>query len=104
MEAARDELYQSAAGYERIALDVMSAIHKDELTVMPVDVANRGAIQDLESETAVEVPCAIDSNGARPMAAGRLPGRFGNASAVKEFEGITWTRHCKARDRLPSTP
>ena len=90
VEAARDELYQSAAGYERIALDVMSAIHNDELTVMPVDVANRGAIQDLESETAVEVPCAIDSNGARPMAAGRLPEQVRELLLrVKEFEGIT---------------
>ena len=90
VEVARHKLYQGAAGYERIALDVMSAIHNDELRVMPVDVANQGAIQDLDCETAVEVPCAIDSNGARPMAAGRLPGQIRDLLLqVKEFERIT---------------
>ena len=90
VEAARDELYQSAAGYERIALDVMSSIHNNELRVMPVDVANQGAIRDLDSDTAVEVPCAIDANGARPMAAGRLPQQIRELLLqVKEFERIT---------------
>lgn len=90
IEAARDRLYQSAAGYERIALDVISAIHNNDLRVMPVDVANQGAIQDLDSETAVEVPCAIDSNGARPMAAGRLPEQVRELLLqVKEFERLT---------------
>ena len=90
IEAARDDLYQSAAGYERIALDVMSAIHNNEPKVMPVDVANHRAIHDLDAETAVEVPCAIDSNGARPMAAGRLPEQVRDLLLqVKEFERIT---------------
>ncbi len=90
IEAARDQLYQGAAGYERIALDVMSAIHKNKTTIMPVDVANQGAIQDLDSETAVEVPCAIDSNGARPMSAGHLPEQVrGLLLQVKEFERLT---------------
>ena len=90
VEAARDTLYQGAAGYERIALDVMSAIHNNELRMMPVDVANQGAIQDLDYETAVEVPCAIDCNGARPVAAGRLPGQIRDLLLqVKEFERLT---------------
>ncbi len=88
--AARDKLYQSAAGYERIALDVMSAIHNNQPRIMPVDIANQGAIQDLDSETAVEVPCTIDSNGARPMSAGRLPGQVRELLLqVKEFECLT---------------
>ena len=90
VETAREELYQGAAGYERIALDVMSAIRNNELKVMPVDVANQGAIQDFDPQTAVEVPCAIDSNGARPMAAGCLPEQVrGLALQVKEFERMT---------------
>lgn len=90
LAAARENLYQSAVGYERIALDVMGAIDNDRLRVMPVDVANRGAIQDLDCDTAVEVPCVIDSNGARPLAAGRLPGQIrGLLLQVKEFERIT---------------
>ena len=92
VDEARQNLYQSAAGYERIALDVIGAINRNTGTVMPVDVANRGAIADLESATAVEVPCAIDSNGARPLAAGRLPEQIrGLLLRVKEFERITVT-------------
>ena len=90
VEAEREQLYQSAAGYERIALDVMGAIHNNDLKVMPLDVANQGAIQDFDPDTAVEVPCAIDSNGARPIAAGRLPeGVRQLVLQVKEFERLT---------------
>ena len=90
IDAARDKLYQSAAGYERIALDVMSAICNNEPRVMPLDVANQGAIQDLDPATAVEVPCVIDSNGARPMSAGRLPEQVRELLLqVKEFERLT---------------
>ena len=89
LDKARAGLYQSAAGYERIAMDVMGAIRNNTLTVMPVDVANRGAVADLDSNTAVEVPCAIDANGARPLATGRLPGRARDlVLAVKEFERL----------------
>ena len=49
-----------------------------------------GAIHDLDRDSAVEVPCAIDSNGARPLAAGRLPGQIRElVLQVKEFERIT---------------
>ena len=90
VDEARANLYQSAAGYERIALDVIGAIHNNQARVMPVDVANQGAIQDLDGATAVEVPCAIDANGARPLAAGRLPDQIrGLFFQVKEFERIT---------------
>lgn len=90
VDEARANLYQSAAGYERIALDVIGAIHNNQARVMPLDVANQGAIQDLDSATAVEVPCAITANGARPLSAGRLPGQIRDLLLqVKEFERIT---------------
>ncbi len=85
--AAREKLYRSAAGYERIALDVISAIGNNRLRVMPVNAANRGAVQDLDCDTAVETPCAIDCNGARPLAAGRLPEQVRDlVLQVKDFE------------------
>ena len=87
--AAREKLYRSAAGYERIALDVMDAIGNNRLRVMPVDVANRGSIRDFDDDTAVETPCAIDANGARPLAVGRLPEQIGElVLRVKDFERI----------------
>ena len=90
VEAARAGLYQGAAGYERIALDVIGAVHHNQTRVMPLDVANQGAIADLDFGAAVEVPCVIDSNGARPLAAGRLPEAVRDLLLrVKEFERIT---------------
>jgi len=110
VDEARANLYQSAAGYERIALDVIGAIHNNQARVMPVDVANQGAIQDLDSATAVEVPCAIDANGARPLATGRLPDQIrGLFFQVKEFERITVDAalrgsHSLAIDALAANP
>ena len=90
LEAARAGLYNSAAGYERIAMDVMESISGNCLRVMPVDVANQGAIADFDSDAAVEVPCAIDANGARPLATGRLPAQVRDlAVQVKEYERLS---------------
>lgn len=73
LEQARRELYDRAAGYERIAVDVMRAIRNHKPTTMPVDVANHGALDGLDELDAVEVPCLIDGNGAKPLATGPVP-------------------------------
>lgn len=87
---ARESLYASSAGYDRIAIDVMRAIRGHSPTVMPVDVANHGAIADFQPEDAVEAPCVIDANGARPLACGRLPEQVRDlALRVKEYERLT---------------
>ena len=68
----------------------MSAISNNKLRSMPVDVANRGAIHDLDRDSAVEVPCAIDSNGARAAGCRTPPGQIRElVLQVKEFERIT---------------
>ena len=90
IEEARNDLYSGAAGYERIALDAIDAVQNDRLQIMPLNVANRGAIQDLEPEAAVEVPCAIDSNGPRALAVGRIPDQIRElVLRMKEFEMMT---------------
>lgn len=87
---AREKLYKSAAGYERIAIDVMRAICANNATIMPVDVSNVGSVDDLEDEDAVEVPCVIDANGAHPLTAGHLPdGIRPLVLQVKEYERLT---------------
>jgi len=73
VEKARRELYDRAAGYERIAVDVMRAIRNHMPTTMPVDVANHGSIDGLDEMDAVEVPCLFDRNGPKPLAAGPVP-------------------------------
>lgn len=90
IEKARRELYTRAAGYERVAVDIMRAVRSYRATVMPVDVANAGSIDELSAEDAVEVPCLIDSNGARPLAVGSIPGAVRSLLLqVKDYERLT---------------
>lgn len=90
VERTRGELYERAAGYERIAVDVMRAVRANQPTVMPVDVANNGSIDNLEAEDAVEVPCVLDANGARPLAVGAVPAAVRSLLfEVKDYERLT---------------
>jgi 6-phospho-beta-glucosidase len=90
LETARKELYEKAAGYERIAVDVMRAMALNRPTVFPVDVANNGAMDELSLQDAVEVPCVIDGNGAKPLAVGAIPAQVRSLLLrVKEYERLT---------------
>ena len=90
LDTARKELYEKAAGYERIAVDVMRAIARNRPTVFPVDVANNGAMDELGARDAVEVPCVMDANGAKPLAVGSIPEQVRPLLLqVKEYERLT---------------
>jgi len=90
MRTAHKELYERSAGYERIAVDVMRAIASNRPKVFPVDVPNNGAIDDLGLRDAVEVPCVIDANGAKPLAVGSVPGEVRSLLLqVKRYEQLT---------------
>ncbi len=81
---------ESSAGYERIALAVMTAIHGDTRAIIPVDVPNQGAIETLEDQDVVEVPCVVGRNGAMPLATGRPPQSVsGMLHVVKHYERLT---------------
>jgi 6-phospho-beta-glucosidase len=55
-----------------------------------LNLRNDGAIEDLEPEDVVEVPCEVDSSGARPVRTGRLPDSVrGLVQAVKAYERTT---------------
>jgi 6-phospho-beta-glucosidase len=87
---ARSELYQKAAGYDRVAVDVMRAIAGNRRAVFPVDVANQGAIVHFAANDAVEVPCEIDQRGARPLPVGSVPETVRPLlTQVKEYERLT---------------
>ena len=55
------------AGYEKMAMRLLRAIHFDEGAVMPLDVPNRGNLSDLESEDVVEVPSVVNRSGVFPL-------------------------------------
>jgi 6-phospho-beta-glucosidase len=59
---------RTAAGYEGVALAVMAAIARDERSTLILDVRNGGAIDGLDADAVVEVPCLVDANGAHPLA------------------------------------
>jgi 6-phospho-beta-glucosidase len=52
-----------------------------------VNVRNDGAIEDLDAEDVVEVPCDIDREGPKPRRTGRLPESVrGLVQSVKAYE------------------
>lgn len=76
-----------AGGYEGIALALMAAIARGEPTTMILNVRNGTALPGLPADAVVEVPCAVDASGARPLATRALPGAFlGLAQQVKAVE------------------
>ncbi|HSR49325.1 MAG TPA: 6-phospho-beta-glucosidase [Acidobacteriota bacterium] len=90
LQKARRNLYTQAAGYDRIAIDAMRAISRDSSLVMPLDVANIGAIEELEDDDSVEVPCVIGANGPHPLATGKPPQQIRDLLfKVKRYERLT---------------
>ena len=76
-----------SGGYENVALAVMRAIAHDERTTLILNVRNRGALAGLDADAVVEVPCHVDANGARPLAAAPLADHaLGLVTSVKAVE------------------
>ncbi|TMR90254.1 6-phospho-beta-glucosidase [Nonomuraea basaltis] len=76
-----------SGGYEQVALALMRAIALDERTTLILNVRGRGAIDGLDPDAVVEVPCFVDANGARPLSVDRLPGHaLGLMASVKAVE------------------
>jgi 6-phospho-beta-glucosidase len=79
--------FETATGYHRIALEVMSGLVSERSTSVVVNVRNDGAIEDLDAEDVVEVPCDIDREGPKPRRTGRLPESVrGLVQSVKAYE------------------
>ena len=79
--------FETATGYHRIALDVMTALTSNGAREVVLNVPNRGAIAGLQADDVVEVPCDVDRAGARPRPVGELPeGVRGLVESVKEYE------------------
>jgi 6-phospho-beta-glucosidase len=87
VEAPVYDVFETATGYHRIALDVMTALASGRAQQVVLNVRNGDAIEDLEPADVVEVPCEVDRAGARPHRTGRLPdGIRGLVESVKEYE------------------
>ena len=78
------------SGYDRIALGVVRAIHFNSNAVIPLSVANAGAVPDLSDHDVVEVPCVVNANGAWPLHVGAVPHRVRPLlMRVKDYERRT---------------
>ncbi|WP_103354143.1 6-phospho-beta-glucosidase [Amycolatopsis sp. CA-128772] len=87
-ETERDDL--EGGGYEKIALALMRAIAHGERTTLILNAGNGSALPGLPADAVVELPCVVDANGARPIAAAPLPDHaLGLATAVKAVERAT---------------
>ncbi|MFF3947502.1 6-phospho-beta-glucosidase [Streptomyces sp. NPDC001902] len=83
----RDSCDLESGGYEKVALALMRAIALDERTTLILNVRNRRALEPLDAEAVVEVPCHVDANGARPIVGDPLPGHaVGLVTSVKAVE------------------
>jgi len=77
-------------GYDKIAVSVLRAIHENSNAVIPLSVRNRGNIPELRDEDVVEVPCAVNANGALPLHVGSVPASARELlQQVKEYERLT---------------
>ncbi|MEO3872115.1 6-phospho-beta-glucosidase [Nonomuraea sp. B12E4] len=76
-----------AGGYEGIALALMAAIARGEPATMILNVRNGSAVPGLPADAVVEIPCAVDGAGVRPLATRPLAGPFlGLVQQVKAVE------------------
>jgi 6-phospho-beta-glucosidase len=89
-EGERDAADLDGGGYEKVALALMRALAHDERTTLILNVRNGSTLPGLPPDAVVEVPCAVDADGARPLAAGPLPDHaLGLVTAVKAVERAT---------------
>jgi len=81
---------EEIAGYEGVALNVMTAIAEDQEKVIILNVPGRGALSGLDGDAVVELPCAVNATGAHPLAtAPPLPSQLGLMQQVKAVERFT---------------
>ena len=84
------ELYSEFSGYERIALLVLEALHAESPSLIPLTVRNGVALEDLEPNDAVELPCQVSSRGVQALPVGRAPDAVRSLLLqVKEYERLT---------------
>jgi 6-phospho-beta-glucosidase len=86
-EVIDEDPFRVASGYHRIAIDVMSALCRDQAQRIIVNTENRGSIADIDDGDIVEVPCQIHAGQITPEPCGPLPEAVrGLVLAVKAYE------------------
>lgn len=68
-----DQTMGHMSGYEALAMSVAAAIEQDSNAILPVDVANGEASEDLHPLDVVEVSSRVGKSGPVPLSGARLP-------------------------------
>lgn len=81
---------RGGGGYGAITFAVLKAIHHSRPQELAMSVLNRGSVQGLPDDAAVEIVCRVDGNGPTPLPVGPIPIAFrGLVQAVKTYETLT---------------
>ena len=85
----RDDADMETGGYDQVALSIMHAIANDEPATLILNVANRGALPELDDTAVVEIPCRVDGRGLQRLPGAVLPehgrGLVVNAKVVERY-------------------
>jgi len=82
--------HRGGGGYSDVTFATMAAIANDSGQEIAVSTPNRGAIDGIDDDAAVEVVCRVDRSGATPLPVGAIPLTFrGLVQAVKAYETLT---------------
>ena len=83
----RDEDDLDGGGYDRVALDLMHAIARNDPATLVLNVRNGNTLPGLEADAVIEVPCVVDAEGPRALPVDPLaPHAAALVAAVKEVE------------------
>lgn len=86
----RDAEDLAGGGYEGVALALMAAIARGEPATMILNVAAGDLVPGLAHDAVVEVPCAVDGSGVRPLSVAPLEGHMlGLVQQMKAVERTT---------------
>ena len=82
--------FEGATGYHRIAVEAIVALSSSVPRRMVLNVANNGAIEELQRQDVIEVPCMVNQSGPVPVPVGSLPQAVkGLTISVKTYERLT---------------
>lgn len=77
-------------GYQKVALELMTALSGGDNAMMILNVANRGIVPELPDEAVIEVPCRVNAEGVHPQHVAAVAGdMLGLMRQVKAAEQLT---------------
>lgn len=80
---------RGGAYYSDAACNVISSIYNDKKDIQVLNVQNKGSINEIDYDSAVEVSCIVTKNGPVPMTMGKLPVQVqGLIQQIKSFERV----------------